>query len=214
MSDPLSQSSDTFTTNMQEHDRGAFDKKTAEGVVQTRIDKDPGSGPPSTPPQDKPMESGSEPPPASSKNGTTPSSPKNANVGSSSETSSVLQEYEELQSALDELDDENKELRRQIMNDAEAHLEPTDYCLFQQIPPLWRQTPKIGRNVGFQTVGYKGDSNRVYEIPQNERIELIKAMENLSKDTYERGAERRPRLTAMDKEIHGILAKPIIDKHD
>ncbi|KAL0218945.1 hypothetical protein P9112_004598 [Eukaryota sp. TZLM1-RC] len=57
-----------------------------------------------------------------------PSSPKNANVGSSSETSTVLQGYEELQSVLDELDDEEKELRQHIMKDAKAHLEPTDYC--------------------------------------------------------------------------------------
>ncbi|KAL0219528.1 hypothetical protein P9112_005181 [Eukaryota sp. TZLM1-RC] len=56
-----------------------------------------------------------------------------------------LQGYEKLQSILDELDDEEKELRQQIVKDAEAHLEPTDYCLFEQLPPLWKQIPKTGR---------------------------------------------------------------------
>ncbi|KAL0223428.1 hypothetical protein P9112_002818 [Eukaryota sp. TZLM1-RC] len=211
MSDPLSQSSDTFTTNMQEHDKDAFGIKTTERVVG--IVK---SEPPSAP-QDKPMESGSEPFLAPSKSNTMPQkvpetgpppfSPKNANVGSSFETSTVLQGYEELQCVLNELDDEDQGLRRQIIKDAEAHLEPKDYCLFEQLFPLWTQIPKIRRNVGFQTLGYKGDSNRVYEILQNERIEIIKALDKLSRDTHGRGAERRPRATGMDKEIHEILAK-------
>ncbi|KAL0215893.1 hypothetical protein P9112_008077 [Eukaryota sp. TZLM1-RC] len=103
--------------------------------------------PPPPPPQEKPMDSGTEPPPASSKpktmkpgtepppassksnkpekvsgTGPPPSSPKDTNVGSSSETSSVLKDYEELQSVLDEIDDEGKEPRQQIMKDAKAHL--------------------------------------------------------------------------------------------
>ncbi|KAL0215705.1 hypothetical protein P9112_007889 [Eukaryota sp. TZLM1-RC] len=143
-------------------------------VVEISKVEDLGSRPTSAPPQGKPMETGTEPPPASSKSkimesGTEPppassksnlmpqkgsgtgppppppSSPKNANVGSSSETSTVLQGYEELQFVLDELDDEEKELRQHIMKDAEAHLEPTDYCLFEQLPPSWKQIPKTGR---------------------------------------------------------------------
>ncbi|KAL0220079.1 hypothetical protein P9112_005732 [Eukaryota sp. TZLM1-RC] len=101
MSDPLSQSSDTFTTNMQKHNRDAFSIKTTVGVVKTSIDEDTGSRPPSAPPQDKPMESGSEPPFTSSKSNTMPQkvsgtgpppySSRNANVGSSFKTSTVLQ---------------------------------------------------------------------------------------------------------------------------
>ncbi|KAL0226410.1 hypothetical protein P9112_013734 [Eukaryota sp. TZLM1-RC] len=79
------------------------------------------------------------------RNVTTPSSPKNANVGSSSETSTVLQRYEELQSVLGELDDDEKDLLQQIMKDAEAHVEPTDYCLFEQLPTSWKQISKTGR---------------------------------------------------------------------
>ncbi|KAL0211518.1 hypothetical protein P9112_009816 [Eukaryota sp. TZLM1-RC] len=187
MSVPPSQSTDFFKINMQEHARDAFSIHTSTGkVVKTNIDEDSSSRPPSAPSQRKPMESGTEPPPVSSKSdikvpgsepppasskynkpqkvsgtGPPPSSPKNTNVGSSSETSSFLKGYEELQSVLDKLDDEEKKLRQQIMKDAEAHLEPTDYCLFEQVPPLWKQIPKIGRNVGFQTLGYKRDPNRV-----------------------------------------------------
>ncbi|KAL0208014.1 hypothetical protein P9112_010601 [Eukaryota sp. TZLM1-RC] len=91
--------------------------------------------PPSAPPHEKEMEPGTEPPPASSMSnkpdkvsgtGPPPSSPKE-NVGLSSDTSSALK-------------------------DAEAHLEPTDYCFFEQLPPLWKQIQKRGRNVGFQTL--------------------------------------------------------------
>ncbi|KAL0226876.1 hypothetical protein P9112_014200 [Eukaryota sp. TZLM1-RC] len=189
MSDPFSQSSDTFTCNMQEHDRDAFDIKTTKGVVETSTEEDSGPRPLSAPPQviimepysDPPpassqfetMKTGSEPPPTPFKSnsmpqkgsgmGLPPSSPNNANVGSSSETSTVIQRYEKLQSVLDELNDEEKGLRQQIMKDAETHLEPTDYCLFEQHPPLWKQISKIGRNVGFQTLGYKRDPNRVQE---------------------------------------------------
>ncbi|KAL0213663.1 hypothetical protein P9112_005847 [Eukaryota sp. TZLM1-RC] len=99
------------------------------------------------------MEPGSEPPAAFSKSNLIPqkgskmgpprSLPKNANVGSSS---TVPQGYEKLQSVLDKSDDEEKGLRHQIMKDAEAHLESTDYCLFEQLPPLWKQIAKRGRN--------------------------------------------------------------------
>ncbi|KAL0218868.1 hypothetical protein P9112_004521 [Eukaryota sp. TZLM1-RC] len=150
MSVLFSQNTDTVKTNMQEHNRDAKSIQTvAVGeVVETSKVED-------YPPQGKPMETGMEPPPASSKSnlmpqkgsgtGPPPSSPKNSNVGSSSETSTVLQGYEEFQSVLDELDDDEKELRQQIMKDAEAHLEPTNYCLFEQLPPLWKQIPKTGR---------------------------------------------------------------------
>ncbi|KAL0219697.1 hypothetical protein P9112_005350 [Eukaryota sp. TZLM1-RC] len=143
-----------------------------------------------------------------------PSSPKDKNVGSSSDTSSVLKDYEELQSVLKEMDDEEKELSQQRMKDAEAHLEPTDYCLFEQLPPIWKQMTKSGKNVGFQTLGHKGDPHRVYEYSQSERRELINALDALSRETFGRGAERRPRITGMDREIHVILAKPIKDRPD
>ncbi|KAL0223729.1 hypothetical protein P9112_003119 [Eukaryota sp. TZLM1-RC] len=151
----FSQNTDTITTNIQEHNRDAISIQTlvVGEVVEISKVEDSGLRPPSAPPQGKPMitgtepppasskfkmmESGTEPPPASSKSnlmpqkgsgtGPPPSSPKNANVGSCSETSTVLQGYEELQSVLDELDDEEKEFRQHIMKDAEAHLEPTNY---------------------------------------------------------------------------------------
>ncbi|KAL0208273.1 hypothetical protein P9112_010860 [Eukaryota sp. TZLM1-RC] len=177
MSVPPSQSTDFLKIIMQKHDRDAFSKHTSTGkVVKTNKDEDSGSRPPSTPPQGKLVESGTEPLPASSKSKImepgsepppissrsnhpqkisrtgTPSSPKSTTVGSSSKVSSVLKGYEELQPALDELEDEVKKLRQQIMKDAETHLEPTDYCLFEQLPPLWMQIPKKGRKVGFQTL--------------------------------------------------------------
>ncbi|KAL0223730.1 hypothetical protein P9112_003120 [Eukaryota sp. TZLM1-RC] len=169
----FSQNTDTITTNIQEHNRDAISIQTlvVGEVVEISKVEDSGLRPPSAPPQGKPMitgtepppasskskmmESGTEPPPASSKSnlmpqkgsgtGPPPSSPKNANVGSCSETSTVLQGYEELQSVLDELDDEEKEFRQHIMKDAEAHLEPTNYCLFEQLPPSWKQIPKTGK---------------------------------------------------------------------
>ncbi|KAL0226145.1 hypothetical protein P9112_013469 [Eukaryota sp. TZLM1-RC] len=214
------QDTDSFKIFMQQHDRDAYNTFTTIGVEAKS--EDSGSRPPSAPPQEKPMEPGTEPPPASSMSnkpdkvsgtGPPPSSPKE-NVGLSSDTSSVLKDYEELQSVLEEMDDDEKELRQQIMKDAEAHLEPTDYCLFEQLPPLWKQISKSGRNVGFQTLGHKGDPNRVYEFPPNERRELINALDTLSRETYGRGAERRPRITGMDREIHVILAKPIKDRPD
>ncbi|KAL0223817.1 hypothetical protein P9112_003207 [Eukaryota sp. TZLM1-RC] len=215
------QDTDSFEIFMQQYDRDAFSIHTTSGeVVESNKEEDSGSRPPSATPQEKPMEPGTEPPPASSKPKTTepgtepppassksnkpeevsgtgppPSSPKDKNVGSSSETSSVLKDYEELQSTLEEMDDEEKELRQQIIKDAEAHLEPTDYCLFQQLPPLWKQMIKSGRNVGFQTLGHTEDPNRVYEFPQSKRRELINALDALSRETYGRGAERRPKIT-------------------
>ncbi|KAL0218529.1 hypothetical protein P9112_004182 [Eukaryota sp. TZLM1-RC] len=169
------------------------------------------------------MEPGTEPPPASSKSnkpekvsgtGPPPSSPKDKNVGSSSETSSVLKDYEELQSVLEEMDDEEKELRQQIMKDTEAHLEPTDYCLFEQLPPLWKQMTKPSGNVGFQTLGHKGDPNRVYEFPQSERRELINALDALSRETYGRGAERRPRITELHQRPKLPVIAPIISEKE
>ncbi|KAL0222778.1 hypothetical protein P9112_002168 [Eukaryota sp. TZLM1-RC] len=100
------------------------------------------------------METCTKPPPAFQiqpnatkgfRNGTTPLLTKKANVGSSPETSTVYQGYEKLQSILDELDDEEKELRQQNVKDAEDHLEPTDHCLFEQLPPSWKQIPKTVR---------------------------------------------------------------------
>ncbi|KAL0226810.1 hypothetical protein P9112_014134 [Eukaryota sp. TZLM1-RC] len=104
MSVPSSQNTDTIKINMQEHERDAFSIQSTEGVVrevaETSIVEDSGSRPFSAPPQGKPMETGTEPTPASSKSnlmpqkgsgtGPPPSSPKNANVGSSSENSTVL----------------------------------------------------------------------------------------------------------------------------
>ncbi|KAL0222767.1 hypothetical protein P9112_002157 [Eukaryota sp. TZLM1-RC] len=169
MSVLFSQNIDTVKTNMQEHNRYAISIQTVvvgEVVETSKSRTRARDHPPPLPNQNdgnrhgttsrlfqiKMMETGTEPPPASSKSnlmpqkvsgtGPHPSSPKNANVGSSSETSTVLQRYEELQSVLDELDDDEKELRQQIMKDAEAHLEPTDYCLFEQLPLLWKQIPK------------------------------------------------------------------------
>ncbi|KAL0225624.1 hypothetical protein P9112_012948 [Eukaryota sp. TZLM1-RC] len=196
------QNTDSFKIFMQQHDRDVYNTFTTIG--EEVKSEDSGSRPPSALLQEKPMGPGTERPPASPKE----------NVGLSSDTSSALKDYEELQSVLEEMDDKEKELRQQIMKDAEAHLEPTDYCLFEQLLPLWKQMTKSGRNVGFQTLGHKGDPNRVYEFPQNERRELINALHTLSRETYGRGAERRPRITGMDRETHVILAKPIKDRPD
>ncbi|KAL0205219.1 hypothetical protein P9112_000526 [Eukaryota sp. TZLM1-RC] len=88
MSVLFSQNTDTVNTNMQEHNRDAMSIQTiAVGeVVDTSKVEDSGSRPPSAPPQGKPMETGTEPPPASSKSnlmpqkvsgtGPHPSSPK------------------------------------------------------------------------------------------------------------------------------------------
>ncbi|KAL0224163.1 hypothetical protein P9112_003553 [Eukaryota sp. TZLM1-RC] len=143
MSVSPSHDTDSFKIFMQQYDKDAFSIHTSSGeVVETYIDKDSGLRPPSAPPQSKPMKPGTEPPPASSKSnnpekvsgmGPPRSSPRDTNVESSSETSSVLKDYEELQSVLNEIDDEEKELRQQIMKDAEAHLEPMDY--YETPPP-------------------------------------------------------------------------------
>ncbi|KAL0220117.1 hypothetical protein P9112_005770 [Eukaryota sp. TZLM1-RC] len=99
---------------------------------------------------------GTEPPPASSKSNLMPQKVSGTGPHPSSQKKTrmlvqvlkirlVLQGYEELQSILDELDDEEKELRQQIVKDAKAHLEPTDYCLFEQLPSLWNQISKTER---------------------------------------------------------------------
>ncbi|KAL0204799.1 hypothetical protein P9112_000106 [Eukaryota sp. TZLM1-RC] len=180
-----------YIEQMQQYDRDASSiHTTSVGTEESNKKEDSGSRPPSAPPHEKDMEPGTEPPPASSKSKTTepgtepppassmsnkpdkvsgtgppPSSPKE-NVGLSSDTSSVLKDYEELQSVLEEMDDEEKELHQQIMKDAEAHPEPTDYCLFEQLPPLWKQIQKRGRNVGFQTLEMR---LRVYTPPPSKR---------------------------------------------
>ncbi|KAL0207951.1 hypothetical protein P9112_010538 [Eukaryota sp. TZLM1-RC] len=64
MSVPPSQSTDFFRNMMQKHDRDAYNIYTSTGEV-AKSDEDSGSRPPS--PQGKPMDSGTEPPPASSK---------------------------------------------------------------------------------------------------------------------------------------------------
>ncbi|KAL0219028.1 hypothetical protein P9112_004681 [Eukaryota sp. TZLM1-RC] len=186
MSVSPSQDTDFFQINMREYNRDAYNTFTSTGEV-AKSDEDSGSRPPSAPPPSRKnhgfkhgttscllqtQNNGTRHGTTSRlfqiqqarkgfRNGTTPSSPKDTNVGSSSETSSVLKDYEELQSALDEIDDEGKELRQQIMKDGEAHLEPTYYCLFEQLPPLWKQLIKSGRNVGLQTLGHKGDPDIV-----------------------------------------------------
>ncbi|KAL0216382.1 hypothetical protein P9112_008566 [Eukaryota sp. TZLM1-RC] len=96
------------------------------------------------------------------------------------DTSSLLGEYEEIQSQLDEMegeDDSSEGFYKLLREDAEAYLEPTDFCLFEQLPPLWSYIQKRGKNVGFQTLGMIGDTQKVLEIPLNERNELIKALD-------------------------------------
>ncbi|KAL0218365.1 hypothetical protein P9112_004018 [Eukaryota sp. TZLM1-RC] len=68
---------------------------------------------------------------------------------------SSLEEYKELQSQLDDMegeDDPSKGLYNLLKKDTEASLEPTDFCLFEQFPHLWRFI-KRGKNVGFQILG-------------------------------------------------------------
>ncbi|KAL0213839.1 hypothetical protein P9112_006023 [Eukaryota sp. TZLM1-RC] len=70
------------------------------------------------------------------------------------DTSSPLGEYEEIQSQLDEMegeDDSSEGFYKLLREDAKAYLEPTDFCLFEQLSPLWSNIQKRGRNVGFQT---------------------------------------------------------------
>ncbi|KAL0208381.1 hypothetical protein P9112_010968 [Eukaryota sp. TZLM1-RC] len=203
MSVSASQDTESFKIFMQQHDRDAFSiHTTSEEVVETNTDEDSDSRPPSTPLKVNPWNQAQNhlPPLPSStsqkrfqkQEHPPPSSPKDTNVESSLETSSVLKDYEELQCVLDEIDNEAKEFRQQIMKDAEAHLEPTDYCLFEQLPPPWQQIIKLGRNMGFQTLDHKRGPNRVYEFPQSERKELIIALDALSRDNYGHGAECRP----------------------
>ncbi|KAL0218536.1 hypothetical protein P9112_004189 [Eukaryota sp. TZLM1-RC] len=133
------------------------------------------------------------------------------------DTSSPLGEYEEIQSQLDEMegeDDSSEGFYKLLREDAEAYLEPTDFCLFEQLPPLWSHVQKRGRNVGFQTLGMIGDTQKVLEIPLNERNELIKALDKLSRETFGRNAERRPRISGMDKRINELMSLPIKDRLD
>ncbi|KAL0211213.1 hypothetical protein P9112_009511 [Eukaryota sp. TZLM1-RC] len=133
------------------------------------------------------------------------------------DTSSPLGEYEEIQSQLDEMegeDDSSEGFYKLLRENAEAYLEPTDFCLFEQLPPLWSHIQKRGRNVGFQTLGMIGDTQKVLEIPLNERNELIKALDKLSRETFGRNAERRPRISGMDKRINELMSLPIKDRLD
>ncbi|KAL0222668.1 hypothetical protein P9112_002058 [Eukaryota sp. TZLM1-RC] len=59
-----------------------------------------------------------------------------------------------------------------------------------------------------------GDTQRVLEIPLNERNELIEALDKLSRETFERNAEQRPRLSGMDKRIKEIMTLSINDRLD
>ncbi|KAL0223318.1 hypothetical protein P9112_002708 [Eukaryota sp. TZLM1-RC] len=133
------------------------------------------------------------------------------------DTSSPLGEYEEIQSQLDEMegeDDSSEGFYKLLREDAEAYLEPTDFCLFEQLPPLWSYIQKRGINVGFQTLGMIGDTQKVLEIPLNERNELIKALDKLSRETFGRNAERCPRISEMDKRFNEMMSLPIKDRLD
>ncbi|KAL0211478.1 hypothetical protein P9112_009776 [Eukaryota sp. TZLM1-RC] len=52
------------------------------------------------------------------------------------------------------------------------------------------------------------------KIPSKREKVLVNALDALSRDTYGRGAERRPRITGINRELHVILAKPIKDRPD
>ncbi|KAL0222760.1 hypothetical protein P9112_002150 [Eukaryota sp. TZLM1-RC] len=156
MSVLFSQNIDTVKTNMQEHNRYAISIQTVvvgEVVETSKSRTRARDHPPPLPNQNdgnrhgttsrlfqiKMMETGTEPPPASSKSNLMPQKVSGTGPHPPHQKTQI---YEELQSVLDELDDDEKELRQQIMKDAEAHLEPTDYCLFEQLPLLWKQIPK------------------------------------------------------------------------
>ncbi|KAL0226050.1 hypothetical protein P9112_013374 [Eukaryota sp. TZLM1-RC] len=120
------------------------------------------------------------------------------------DTSSPLGEYEEIQSQLDEMegeDDSSEGFYKLLREDAEAYLEPTDFCLFEQLPPLWSYVQKEAETL-------------VLEISLNERNELIKALDKLSRETFGRNAERRPRISGMDKRINELMSLPIKDRLD
>ncbi|KAL0206184.1 hypothetical protein P9112_001491 [Eukaryota sp. TZLM1-RC] len=85
-----------------------------------------------------------------------------------SDTSSPLGEYEEIQSQLDEMegeDDSSEGFYKLLREDAQAYLEPTDFCLFEQLPPLWSYNHKGGRYIGFRTLGMVGDTQKVWKFP-------------------------------------------------
>ncbi|KAL0210908.1 hypothetical protein P9112_009206 [Eukaryota sp. TZLM1-RC] len=69
------------------------------------------------------------------------------------DTSSPLGEYEEIQSQLDEMegeDDSSEGFYKLLREDAEAYLEPTDFCLFEQLPPLWSYVQKEAETLVFR----------------------------------------------------------------
>ncbi|KAL0219938.1 hypothetical protein P9112_005591 [Eukaryota sp. TZLM1-RC] len=129
---------------------------------------------------------------------------KGTNGDPTLDTSSPLGEYEEIQSQLDEMegeDDSSEEFYKLLRENAEAYLEPTDFSLFEQLPPLWSYIQKEAETL-------------VLEIPLNERNELIKALDKLSRKTFGRNAERRPRISGMDKRINEMMSLPIKDRLD
>ncbi|KAL0224207.1 hypothetical protein P9112_003597 [Eukaryota sp. TZLM1-RC] len=111
-------------------------------------------------------------------------------------------------------DHSTEEFYKFLKEDAEAYLEPTAFYPFGQLPPLWSSIPKRGRNVVFQTLGMIGDIQRVLKISTNERIELIKALDETSRETFRRNAERRLKLSGMDNKIKAIMTLGIKDKFD
>ncbi|KAL0206358.1 hypothetical protein P9112_001665 [Eukaryota sp. TZLM1-RC] len=81
--------------------------------------------------------------------------------------SSPLGKYNELQSQLEDIKGENdspEEFHKLSKEVAEAYLEHTDFCLFEQLLPLWSAIPKRGRNVDFQPLAMVRDTQRILEI--------------------------------------------------
>ncbi|KAL0211163.1 hypothetical protein P9112_009461 [Eukaryota sp. TZLM1-RC] len=67
------------------------------------------------------------------------------------DTASPLGEYEKIQSHLDEMeggDDSSEGFYKLLKEDAEAYLKPTDFCLFEQLPPLCSYIHNRDRNGG------------------------------------------------------------------
>ncbi|KAL0211222.1 hypothetical protein P9112_009520 [Eukaryota sp. TZLM1-RC] len=76
---------------------------------------------------------------------------KGTDGNSTLDTASPLGEYEKIQSQLDEMeggDDSSEGFYKLLKEDAEAYLEPTDFCLFEQLPPLWSYIHNRDRNEG------------------------------------------------------------------
>ncbi|KAL0220109.1 hypothetical protein P9112_005762 [Eukaryota sp. TZLM1-RC] len=61
-------------------------------------------------------------------------------------------------------DDSSEGFYKLLKEDAEAYLEPTDFCLFEQPPPLWIFISKRGRNVGFQTLGDSSEPDKLEPV--------------------------------------------------